>query len=87
MPNAPIPPNAESQVYTVAVALEGKFKSFYAGKEVPSVPGPVDTEGTEGSETPAFRRKNAEARVTKIESEQTQIVVDRYSTVSHAAAS
>ena len=70
MPNAPIPPNAEAQVYTVAVALEGTFKSFYAGKEVPSVPSPV----TEESETPA-PVSDTETRVTKTESAQTQIVV------------
>ena len=74
MPNAPIPPNAESQVYTVAVALEGKFKSFYTGKEIPSVPTPVDTNDTEGSEMPV-PAQDAEARTTKTESEQTQIVV------------
>ena len=74
MPNAPIPPNAESQVYTVAVALEGKFKSFYAGKEIPSVPTPVDADNTEKGETPAPAQE-AETRATKTESEQTQIVV------------
>ena len=74
MPNAPIPPNAESQVYTVAAALEGKFKSFYAGKEIPSVPTPVNAEGTEDSETPVAVQ-DAEVRTTKTESEQTQIIV------------
>ena len=74
MPNAPIPPNAESQVYTVAAALEGKFKSFYAGKEIPSVPTLVNAEGTEDSETPVAV-EDAEARTTKTESEQTQIIV------------
>lgn len=72
MPNAPIPPNAESQVYTVAVALEGKFKSFYVGKEIPSVPSPADP--TEGSEMPV-PVPDAQTRVTKTESEQTQIIV------------
>ncbi len=74
MPNAPIPPNAESQVYTVAVALEGKFKSFYAGKEIPPVPTPVGADATEESETPA-PAQDTEARTAKTESEQTQIVV------------
>ena len=46
MPNAPIPPDAESQAYTVAVALEGKFKSFYAGKEIPPIPTAADTADT-----------------------------------------
>ena len=74
MPNAPIPPSAESQVYTVGVALEGKFRSFYAGKEVPSVPTPVDTDNTAEGETPA-PTQGAETRTTKTESEQTQIIV------------
>ena len=74
MPNAPIPPNAESQVYTVAVALEGKFKSFYAGKEIPPVPTPAGADPTEGSEAPTAV-PDTETRVTKTESEQTQIVV------------
>lgn len=69
MPNAPIPPNAESQVYTVAVALEGTFKSFYAGKEIP----PVSIQ-TEDSETPA-PVSDTEGRITQTDSEQTQIVV------------
>ena len=70
MPNAPIPPNAEAQIYTTAVALEGKFKSFYAGKEIPLVSIPA----TEGSETPT-PVSDTEGRITKTESEQTQIVV------------
>ncbi|MYC76454.1 hypothetical protein F4X10_11875 [Candidatus Poribacteria bacterium] len=70
MPNAPIPPNAESQIYTTAVALEGKFKSFYAGKEIP----PVSIPATDGSETPT-PVSDTEGRITKTESEQTQIVV------------
>ncbi len=74
MPNAPIPPNAESQTYTVAVALEGKFKSFYADKEIPSVPSPASADPTQESEAPA-PVPDAETRVTKTESEQTQIVV------------
>ncbi len=81
MPNAPIPPNAESQVYTVAVALEGKFKSFYAGKEIPPVPTQDAAESgleipptTEDSETPIPVADTA-GRITKTESEQTQIVV------------
>ena len=70
MPNSPIP-DAELQPYTVAAALEGKFKSFYAGKEIPSVATDV---AAEESESPA-PIENAEARATKTESEQTQIVV------------
>ncbi|MCE2415586.1 Gldg family protein [Candidatus Poribacteria bacterium] len=74
MPNAPIPPNAESQVYTVAVALEGKFKSFYAGKEIPSISTPTGADLTEGGETPTPVQDSG-IRDTKTESEQTQIVV------------
>ena len=70
MPNSPIP-DAELQPYIVAAALEGKFKSFYAGKEIPSVATDV---AVEESESPA-PIENAEARATKTESEQTQIVV------------
>ena len=81
MPNAPIPPNAESQVYTVAVALEGKFTSFYAGKEIPSVSTQDPAESAletpsamQGTETPT-PASDTETRVTKTESAQTQIVV------------
>ena len=73
MPNAPIP-SAESQAYTVAVALEGKFKSFYADKEIPSVPTAADEANTSDDQTltPA---QDADPRTTKTESAQTQIVV------------
>ena len=73
MPNAPIP-SAESQAYTVAVALEGKFKSFYADKEIPPVPTAADEANASDDQalTPA---QDADARTTKTESEQTQIVV------------
>lgn len=73
MPNAPIP-SAESQVYTVAVALEGKFKSFYADKEIPPVPTAADEANASDDQTltPA---QDADARTTKTESEQTQIIV------------
>lgn len=73
MPNAPIP-SAESQAYTVAVALEGKFKSFYADKEIPSVPTAADEANTSDDQTltPA---QDADARTTQTESAQTQIVV------------
>ena len=72
MPNFPIP-DAETQAYPVAVALEGTFKSFYADKEVPPVPS-VDATGTEDSDglTPT---QDTEARTTITESAQTQIVV------------
>ena len=73
MPNAPIP-SAESQVYTVAVALEGKFKSFYADKEIPPVPTAADEANASDDQT-LTTAQDADARTTKTESEQTQIVV------------
>ncbi|MCY3553573.1 MAG: Gldg family protein [Candidatus Poribacteria bacterium] len=73
MPNAPLP-SAESKAYTVAVALEGKFKSFYTDKEIPPVPTAADEANASDDQalTPA---QDADARTTKTESEQTQIVV------------
>ena len=70
MPNSPIP-DADLQAYTVAAALEGKFKSFYANKEIPLVA--TDAESEE-SET-AASAQDTEVRPTKTEGEQTQIVV------------
>ena len=70
-------PNAETQAYPVAVALEGKFKSFYEGKEVPAV-ATADATSTEDSETPVPAQdvSGSEAERTIItESPQTQIVV------------
>ena len=70
-PDSPIP-DAELQAYTVALALDGKFKSFYADKEIP----PVATASaeTENGEIPV-PTPNEEAQTTKTEGEQTQIVV------------
>lgn len=73
MPNAPLP-SAESQAYTVAVALEGKFRSFYADKEIPPVPTAADEVNTADDQTPVPVQE-ANTRTTKTESEQTQIVV------------
>ena len=70
MPNSPIP-EADLQAYTVAAALEGKFKSFYAGKEIPPVAATADTEEGES----AAPVEAAEVRPIKTEGEQTQIVV------------
>ena len=71
-PDFPIP-NAETQTFPVAVALEGKFISFYDGKEIPS--GTTDnTTDAEERETPT-PAQDAETQITKTESEQTQIVV------------
>ena len=72
MPNFPIP-DAETQAYPVAVALEGQFKSFYADKEVPPVPSDNAT-GAEDDEM-AVSTQDTEARTTITESAQTQIVV------------
>ena len=72
MPNFQVP-DAETQAYPVAVALEGQFKSFYADKEVPPVPSD-DTTGAEDSQVPT-PTQDTEARTTITESAQTQIVV------------
>ena len=70
MPNSPIP-ESDLKAYTVAAALEGKFNSFYAGKEIPPI---ATTADTEESET-LTSVQDVEARPTKTESEETQIVV------------
>ena len=71
-PDFPIP-DAETQAFPVAVALEGKFKSFYDGKEIPSV-ATDNTTDVEDSETPT-PAQDAGTQTIKTESEQTQIVV------------
>ncbi len=71
MPGAPIP-RADLQVYTVAAALEGKFNSFYADKEIPSVISAADSDGENDTSTPT---QEAEDRTTITESAETQIVV------------
>ncbi len=72
MPDFPIP-NAETQAYPVALALEGKFKSFYADKEIPTAVTDTAT-SPDDSETPA-PTQDTEAQTTIPESAQTQIVV------------
>ena len=72
MPDFPIP-NAETQAYPVAVALEGKFKSFYADKEIPTAV-PDAATSPDDSETPVLTQ-DTEAQTTIPESAQTQIVV------------
>lgn len=62
------PSGSTSNAYTVAAALSGVFKSFYAGKEIP----PPEVDESDAAETP---QSVAEDRVTKTESEPTQIVV------------
>ena len=73
MPGTPIP-QTDLQVYTAAAALEGKFKSFYADKEIPTVASAADTEGEDGNgaSTPA---QDVEERTTITESAETQIIV------------
>ena len=72
-PGTPIPPT-DLQVYTVAAALEGKFKSFYADKEIPAAASTADTdsENSNDTSTPA---QDGEERTTITESAETQIVV------------
>ena len=72
MPNFQIP-DAETQAYPVAVALEGQFKSFYAGKEVPPSASD-DATGAEDDEM-SVSTQDTEAPTTITESTQTQIVV------------
>lgn len=73
MPDSQIP-DAELKAYTVALALEGKFKSFYADKEIPPAATASAAEQAANGETPIPTPKK-EARTTKTEGEQTQIVV------------
>ena len=72
MPGTPIP-NIDTQVYTVAAALEGKFKSFYAGKEIPPVESAVE-DGDETEDT-SSQEENTEERTTITDSAETQIIV------------
>ena len=62
------PSGSTSNAYTVAAALSGVFKSFYAGKEIPS----PEVDESDSDETP---KSVSEDRETKTESEPTQIVV------------
>ena len=72
MPGTPIP-NTDTQVYTVAAALEGEFKSFYAGKEIPSVE-PSTNDSGEVDDT-SSQTEETEERTTITDSAQTQIIV------------
>ena len=72
MPNFQIP-NAETQAYPVAVALEGTFKSFYTDKEIPPVASD-DVTNAEDTEIPTSVQDDA-TQTTITESAQTQIVV------------
>ena len=68
MPGTPIP-QIDLQAYTVAAALEGKFKSFYADKEVPPVASTAN-----GNDTPNPTQET-EDRTTITEGIETQIIV------------
>lgn len=74
MPGTPMPPNAELQAYTVAAALAGKFKSFYADKEIPQVDSTASAESQTEKDSPDPTQDTAE-RTTITESAETQIVV------------
>ena len=66
-------PDTDTQVYTVAAALEGKFKSFYAGKEIPLVESAV--ENGDEAENSSSQEEITEERTTITDSAETQIIV------------
>ncbi len=72
MPGTQIP-QIDLQAYTVAAALEGKFKSFYANKEIPSVESDTETNGEDANDTTTT--DEATERTTITESTETQIIV------------
>ena len=72
MPGTPIP-NTDTQMYTAAAALEGKFKSFYAEKEIPPVESVL--EDGEAAEDSSTQEENTEERTTITDSTETQIIV------------
>ena len=72
-PGTPIP-QTDLQAYTVAVALEGKFKSFYADKEIPPIASTTNADGEDENDT-STSEKDAEDRTTITESAKTQIIV------------
>lgn len=67
-------PNGELQVYTTVAALEGKFKSFYADKEIPAI-GSTSVDDTENGNDTSTPNEAAENRTTITESVDTQIMV------------
>ena len=73
MPGTPIPPT-DLQVYTVAAALEGTFKSFYADKEIPTTEPPTEPEG-ENEVDKSNEAPESEDRTTITDSPDTQIIV------------
>ena len=73
MPGTRIPPT-DLQTYSVAAALQGKFKSFWTDKDIPPVTSNANDNSEEGNDvsTPA---QDTEDRTTITESAETQIVV------------
>ncbi len=73
MPGSPIP-QTDLQTFTVAAALEGKFNSFYADKEIPGTEPPEDPE-SENEDDTANTTPETEDRTTITDSTDTQIIV------------
>ena len=73
MPGSPIP-QSDLQVFTVAAALEGKFKSFYADKDIPNIEHIEDPSG-ENDEHTHTSPQDDENRTTITDSADTQIIV------------
>jgi gliding-associated putative ABC transporter substrate-binding component GldG len=72
-PGTPIP-QIDLQAYTVAAAVEGKFTSFYADKEIPTVASTADSDGENDNDTTTPTQDEVE-RTTITESAETQIIV------------
>lgn len=73
MPGTQIP-KGEYKVFTTVASLEGKFKSFYAGKEIPAISTPTDDE-TENENEATPPNEESDERTTINESADTQIIV------------
>ena len=73
-PTTPIP-QIDLQTYTVAAALEGKFKSFYAEKEIPTVESDTHEHEDEDDESESTPTEEPTERTTITESTETQIIV------------
>ncbi len=73
MPGTQIP-KGEHKVFTTVASLEGKFKSFYVGKEIPAVGATADDE-TENENDTTPSNEESEERTTINESTDTQIIV------------
>ena len=73
MPGTQIP-KGEHKGFTTVASLEGKFKSFYAGKEIPAVD-PTTNDETENENDTTPLNEESEERTTINESAETQIIV------------